>query len=178
MLIVVPWFVPAVPAYYHRIADAVEIIRLLESDWIDRRTVEEVLGVSKTGAWRILRLCGAQDGPGNTLVCRRLELIRALEVLQQTGAYDREIRRRSRVEQNLAQLLQSARSRHIRVTPDNRAVELVGSRFGKLPAGVELSPARLTIDFVGLEDFLQKFGAVVYALGNDYEAVSEFLGRR
>lgn len=171
----VSWLVPARPAYFHRISSALEIFRQLSTEWIDRRTLEDVLGVSKTVAWRILRRCGAQDGPGNTLVCRRPELIRALEVLQQTGEYDREIRRRNRVEENLAQMLQSARSRHIRVAPQARAVDLVGTRFHKLPPGVNLSPSRLTIDFSGTEDFLGKVGAVLFALQNDYEAVSEFI---
>jgi hypothetical protein len=68
-----------------------------------------------------------------------------------------------------------ARSTHIQVAPLSRALELVSSRFGKLPPGVELSPSRLVIDFYGTEDFLEKFGAVVFALLNDYEAVSEFI---
>jgi hypothetical protein len=154
-----------------------EIFRQLQADWIDRRTLEEVFGVSKTVAWRILRSCGAIAGPGNTLVCSRPELIRALERLQQTGDYDREMRRRSRLEQNLAQLLEAARSRHIRVVPPARSIDLASTGFRKLPPGVALSPTRLTIDFIGTEDFLQKIGAIVFALQNDYEAVSEFIER-
>ena len=152
-----------------------ETLRSLDTDWIDRRTLQEILGVSKTVAWRILRFCGASDGPGNALVCRRLELISALERLAQSEACDRELRRRSRLEHNLASLLTTARSSHIQVAPQNRTIDLVSSRFGKLPPGIDLSPSRLTIDFFGTEDFLEKVGAVVFALQNDYEAVSEFI---
>src|ERR1017187_9719886 len=35
---------PARPAYFHRITEALEVLRKLESDWIDRRTLEETLG--------------------------------------------------------------------------------------------------------------------------------------
>jgi hypothetical protein len=172
---VVCWLLPARPAYFHRLTEALETFRQLHTDWIDRRTVEETLGVSKTVAWRVLRSCGASAGPGNTVVCRRLELIQALEALQQTGQYEHEIRRRSRVEQNLNLLLQSARSRHIQVAPDNRGVGLVNTRFATLPVGITLSPSRLTIDFTGTPDFLEKVGALVFALQNDYEAVGEFI---
>jgi hypothetical protein len=166
---------PAQPAYFHRLSEALEVFRSLDLDWIDRRTLQETLGVSKTVAWRILRLCGASDGPGNTIVCRRMELISALERLAQSDTCDRELHRRSRLEQNLAQLLRTARASHIQVAPHSRSIELVSSRFGKLSAGVDLSPSRLVIDFHGTEDFLEKVGAIVFALQNDYEAVSEFI---
>src|ERR1039457_979770 len=166
---------PAQPAYFHRLTDALEIFRLLPSDWIDSRTLQEILGVSKTVAWRILRQCGAAEGPGNTLVCPREELIAALEQLQQTGRYTYEIRRRDRVEVHLAELLTLARSRHIYVAPENRGVELLSTRFGHLPPDIDLTPIRLTIKFSGMAEFLQKFGAVVFALQNDYESISAFL---
>jgi len=170
--------VPARPAYFHRIHEALETFRSLDLDWIDRRTLQEVLGVSKTVAWRILRLCGASDGPGNTIVCRRPELISALERLWQSETCDGELRRRSRLEHNLAQLLSAARARHIQVAPPGRTIELVSSRFRQLPAGVDLSPSRLVIDFQGTEDFLEKVGAIVFALKNDYEAIREFIETR
>jgi hypothetical protein len=167
--------VPARPAYFHRISEALEVFRQLEMDWVDRRTLQEILGVSKTVAWRVLHVCGASAGPGNTLVCRRLELISALERLSQSEACDRELRRRARLEQDLSALLEAARARQIPVAPPSRSLELLGTRFGNLPAGVELTPARLTIDFQGTDDFLAKIGALVFALQNDYERVQEFI---
>jgi len=166
---------PAHPAYFHRLADAVEVLEKLPSAWIDRRTLQEVLGVSKTVAWRILRQCGASQGPGNTLVCPRQELVAALENLRSGQPCVRELGRRQRLEDRLTQLVAAARSHHIRVVPDSRALELVSTRFTKLPAGVKLSPARLTIDFRGTEDFLEKFGAVVFALQNDFAAIGRFI---
>ena len=160
---------------FHRLSEALETFRCLDLDWIDRRTLQEVLGVSKTVAWRILRLCGAADGPGHTIVCRRLELIAALERLARSEICDRELRRRSRLEKGLGQLLSAVRARHIQIAPESRTIDLVSSRFHKLPAGVDLSPSRLVIGFRGTEDFLEKVGAVVFALKNDYEAIREFI---
>jgi hypothetical protein len=166
---------PARPAYFHRINEALAVLRRLPSPWIDRRTLEETLDVSKTVAWRIMRRCGAGQGPGNTLICGRAELIQALESLEQSPECDREVRRRVRVEQNLTQLLAAARSQHVLVANEKQGLKMVSTRFAKLPPGVELTPGRLTVDFRGTGDFLEKVGAIVFALQNDYETISEFI---
>lgn len=166
---------PAQPAYFHRLTEALDVFRGLSLDWVDRRTLQETLGVSKTVAWRILRHCGAAQGPGNTLVCPRRDLIASLERLQQTGAYEQEIRRRDRLESQLGDLLAVARSRRIRLASPSLSGGLRDSRLANLPLGVDLSPSRLLIEFCSLEDFLQKIGAMVFALQNDFESVQEFL---
>jgi hypothetical protein len=63
-----------------------------------------------------------------------------------------------------------------RVTRDSKqALELINTRFAKLPANVALTPSSLHIDFFGTEDFVQAVGAVIYALNNDYETISGFI---
>ena len=166
---------PTRPAYFHRLAEAVAAFRRLRSEWIDRRTVEETLGVSKTVAWRLLRRCGAEAGPGNTLVCRRETLIAGLENKQEKTNNRQENNRRERLESRLGQWLAAARSQHVQLAPASGAVEMLSSRFAKLPDGIELKPRELTIKFVDSADFLRKIGAVVFALQNDYEAIQEFI---
>jgi hypothetical protein len=167
---------PSQPAYFHRLAEAIETLEQLSgSDWIDRRTLGQILGVSKTVAWRILKRCGATAGPGNTLICRRLELIAALRQLEETGACQQEIHRRERVESHLAEMLKVVRSRRITLAPAAQRSEIVNARFAKLPNGVNLSPSRLVIEFMSPEDFLHKIGSVVFTLQNDFDAVQEFL---
>lgn len=166
---------PAKPFYFRQIPVAVEALRRLESDWIDRRTIEETLGVSKTVAWRILRRCGARDGPGNTLVCPRDGLIAALVAWQGDGDYQHEIRRRDRISGYLDKLAEFGRSRRTKVAEDRKAAELLSSRFGRLPAGIELTPRRLTVDFSSPQEFLERVGAVIFALQNDFDAVRNFI---
>src|ERR1035441_9079381 len=54
---------PARPAYFHRITEALEVLRKLESDWIDRRTLEETTadrccrGLGAGRRWRLLGTC-------------------------------------------------------------------------------------------------------------------------
>ena len=166
---------PRKAAYLHRIADAEAALRLLPSDWIDRRTLEETLGVSKTVAWRVLRRCGAVEGPGNTLVCSRETLIAALQRMRDDDSSRHEIQRRERLESRLGQLLAAARSQHVELARPNEGLDLIGSRFGRLPTGIELSPRDLRIAFTDSADFLRKIGAVVFALQNDLEEIRSFI---
>src|ERR1043165_9697847 len=84
-------FMPAAPLWIHRLTDALPALASLPQDLIDRRTLEEVLAVSKWTAWRILRLCSAADGLGGALVCRRVDLLRELGRIQQDDRYRPEI---------------------------------------------------------------------------------------
>jgi hypothetical protein len=166
---------PAKASYFHRLGDALDTIRGLDTDWVDRRTLEEVLGVSKTVAWRILTRCGARDGPGNTLICRRDELVGALSRLQATGEFEQESRRRDRLSGYLERLAEAGRSRRTTVASAQAAVDIVSARFNRLPPGISLTSSRLTVDFASPEEFLQRMGAVIFALQNDYEAIREFI---
>ena len=151
------------------------MFRSLAGDWIDRRTIEQTFGVSKTVAWRIMRSSGAIPGPGNTLVCGRADLLASLEHLQKTGHYEREIVRRERLDTQLSGLLAAARSRHLRVATEGRAITLLSTRFAALPPGIELTRNCLTVEFSGMAEFLEKVGAIVYAMHNDYECIAGFL---
>jgi hypothetical protein len=166
---------PAIPSYFHRLGDACEVLGRLDCDWIDRSTLEEVMGVSKTVAWRILRRCGAVDGPGNTLICRRDELVAALRRVQETGQFERENRRRERLSGYLERLAEVGRTRRTKVATEEKAMDLINTRFERLPAGITLTPTRLSIDFSSPEEFLQRVGSVIFALQNDYEAVRAFI---
>ena len=169
---------PAVPLYVHRLSAGIAALEAQAGDWIDRRSLEEALGVSKWTAWRIMKQCGAQQGPGNTLVCRRAELAAQLGHLQQDGRFAPEIARRQRVEQYLDGILRQSSRQHKEVARDRAAAQLLSTRFEDLPADVELTSEELRIRFRGTADFLQKFGAVVYALQNDFEEVEEFIESR
>jgi|SRR5579863_1836179 len=166
---------PAKPAYFHRITDVLQALETVDSEWVDRRMVEEAFGVSKTVAWRILRRCGGEDGPGNTLICRRERLREALARWQATGEVEREVRRRDRLSTYLDRLAESGLSKRTQIAKDQKAAELLSTRFGALPAGVEFTPRRLTVEFSSPEEFLQRIGAVIFALQNDFEAVRSFI---
>jgi len=166
---------PTIPTYIHRISDGIEALEASGLDLVDRRTLEEALGVGKWTAWRIMRRCGAREGPGGALVCGRGELVDQLRKVEQDGRFAPEIPRHTKVEAYLAGMARFMAGRSRAIAREAAAEALISSRFAALPEGVELTPGELRIQFTGTEDFLQKFGAVVFALHNDYEAIAEFL---
>jgi hypothetical protein len=165
---------PSAPLYSHRLSEAIATLSLLEMEWIDRRALEEILAVSKWTAWRLMKACGASEGPGGALAMRRVELIERLETLRQEGRVVQENARHSRLETYLDSMARFAGTKK-EIARDEAARELVSTRFASLPPGVELTPSALRIEFAGTEDFLAKFGAVVYALHNDYERITGFI---
>lgn len=168
--------VPAKPSWAWRLPQALEALRNCPDEWIDRRRVEELFGCSKTVAWRILRYCGVEPGPAGALACRREELLERLEaVVSGGGIVEREMHRLLRVEAFLDRIRPEVIANLTRVVREDQGLALVNSRFGKLPANVTLTSTSLHIDFHGTEDFLQAVGAVVFALNNDYEAISSLI---
>ena len=166
---------PTTPLYAHRLAEGIAALTALPEDWIDRRTLQEALAVSKWTAWRILKRCGARDGPGSSLVCQREDLIRQLQALQQDSRFAPEIARHQRVERYLDGMARYVGRKHKEIARNQPALDLLASRFSSLPTGVDLQRAELRIQFSSTQDFLEKFGAVVFALHNDYEQISEFI---
>lgn len=168
---------PAKPSYCAKLPAGIEALRALQTDWIDRRQLEEALGVSKTVAWRLLRLCGVTPGPAGALVARRDDLIRRLEQFARSaGPIKIEIQRRRRLEDFLGRIRPAAVANLTRVARNQeQALELINTRFAKLPGNVTLTPRSLHIEFCDTEEFLRTIGAVIYALNNDYEAVRDFI---
>ena len=167
---------PAKPSYAYRIPAAIQALERSRDPWIDRRRLEEGLGVSKTVAWRLLRRLGAREGPGNALCLSRQDVIDGLKHLQQEGgSVDLEIRRRDRVEQYLEGMRGFVAAQRTTIAAKDRAVDLVNTRFQTLPQNVLLTSRSLHIEFHNTAEFLKAFGAVVFALNNDYESVREFI---
>ena len=166
---------PHSPTYIHRLVEGIQTLSLQTTDWVDRSMVQEAFGVSKWTAWRILRRCGAVQGPGGALVCRREELISQLVRIQHDSNYTREIERRKRVETYLESIAQYASRKRKEIARGDVALDLVSSRLETLPPGVDLGRGELRILYSGTEDFLQKIGAVVFALNNDLEEIATYI---
>jgi hypothetical protein len=170
--------VPRKPKHWLYLADALASLERLEVQWVDRALLQETLGCSQTEAWRILKRLGAEPGPGSALVLAK-DLF--LDRVRQYLGDDRvvfERHRRERLEQALDALSPHTRSRLVKVIAEDRpadALRLLSSRFANLPPGVELTPHSLHIEFQGREEFLERLGAVIFALQNDTERVLDFV---
>jgi hypothetical protein len=168
---------PSTPLYIHRLEAGLAALESSGSEWIDRRTLEEALGVSKWTAWRILKRCGAEDGPGGSLVCRRADLVRQLEGLRKDRVFAPEIERRKRVERYLDEIARFSTQKRTEIARNDAANAILSAGIANLPPGIDLQPGSLRIEFSGSADFLRKIGAVVFALQNEYDQITAFLDR-
>jgi hypothetical protein len=80
-----------------------------------------------------MKRCGAEDGPGDALVCRRHDFVAQLCRLQQDRRFAPEIERRQRLERYLDSIVQSASRQHKQVARNEKAEALLSTRFGHLP---------------------------------------------
>ena len=171
-------FVPRKPKHWLYLADVAAAVERLEVAWVDRALVQEVAGCSQTEAWRILRRLGAEPGPGGALVLAKNVFAQRVRAYLEDPRVGFERRRRERLEAALDALNPRTRARLVKVVGEDRpaqAAELLNSRFDRLPAGIELTPHSLHIEFQGREEFLERLGAVVFALENDTARVLEFV---
>jgi hypothetical protein len=150
-------------------------LKQAKEPWIDRKSLETLLAVSTTVAWRVLKRCGARSGPGNSLAIAREDLIDALEAMV-GGAAAPEIARRQRLADRIELVAAGHRAERVQVAAAGEAQAVVNTRFARLPEGVSLEPRRLTVEFRDFDQFMQQIGAVVYALQNDWEALREYIG--
>jgi hypothetical protein len=170
---------PVKPSYCRNLPEAIEVLRNHTPEWVGRKDVEEALGVSKTVAWRLMRHCGAIVGPGNTLLCRRLDLIQQFEeLIANDGKIYFEVQRRQRLTAYLDRIRPEVIANRTKVVEDEKALGLISSRFSSLPGAVTLTPSTLHIEFTSVAGFLEAIGSVIYALNNDYEAVAAFIEDR
>jgi hypothetical protein len=143
--------------------------------WVDRASLEQILGIGRWTAWRLLRRCGAAPGPGKALAMERGELVRRLRELSQSDGPQWELARRKKLEQFLEDEARVRRGKQLKIAEGPAAADLMGSITESLPAGVELSPGSVRMTFSSREEFLAQVGALVYALSNDLEGIEKQL---
>lgn len=156
---------PDKPIWYDRLEKAIEQIEALPYPWVDRPTIEFVLGVGRRRAQQILQPLLSHQVGRNGLAPRS----RVIEHLRRLAADDPayfERQRRRRFSNALQQLREEARTQP-RVLVEAPTL-IVNQEFDTLPPGVQVSPGRIVIeDFATPEQAMQKMLALVMAMGND-----------
>lgn len=163
---------PAQPLWFHRLDDAIAILESAAdaADWIDRRSVQALLGVSSTVAWRILKAAGSSPGPGGALAIPRSHFLAALRRWRASETVVRESSRRRRVAREIEELATQWRSRQVQVSPEIRR-----SRADQLAPGVSLEPGQLVFRFVTPEELVAQLGSILFALQRDWDQMRERL---
>ena len=156
---------PARPMWISKIDGVIRELEGLPRPFVDRATVEFLLGVGRRRAQQILSPC-ITDRVGANGLADRDRLIDHLRSLAAGDESHYEVRRRRRVADTLARL----RSEHMdrpRLLVE-APIELASQEFENLPSGVRLEPGRITVEFGEPREALEKLLALAMAIGNNF----------
>ncbi len=157
---------PAKPAWYSRLDRILEELRSCPRPFIDRATLEFLLGVGRRRAQQIMAPC-ITDHVGTNGLADREALIYRLRRLAQGDDGFYEVERRRKVAHVLADLRKS------RLEEPQLLVEapvaVVNQEFADLPPGVHIEAGRITVEFEQPQQALERLLALAMAIRNDYD---------
>jgi hypothetical protein len=160
--------VPAKPSWYSKLDDVIRELELLPRPFVDRATLEFLLGVGRRRAQQILAPC-ITDRVGTNGLADRDALIAHLRRVAEgdDGYYER--RRRRNVAEILAKLQKDRLERPQLLV--EAPVQVLTQEFVNLPAGVDLEPGRISLTFDQPQEALEKLLALALAMAisNDFE---------
>jgi hypothetical protein len=156
--------VPAKPAWYSKINDVIGELQSLPRPFVDRATIEFLLGVGRRRAQQIMAPC-ITDHVGTNGLADRDRLIARLRRLAEGDDGYYEVQRRRQVASVIDRL------RKERIEGPQLFVEapacIVNQKLENLPAGLRLEPGRITVEFDNPQQALEKLLALAMAIGND-----------
>ena len=158
--------VPAKPAWYSKINDVIRELETLPRSFVDRATVEFLLGVGRRRAQQIMAPC-IMDRIGTNGLADRDAFIGHLRRLAEgdDGYYERQ--RRRKVAAILAQLQKDRLERPQLLV--EAPVQVLTQELENLPEGVRLEPGRITVTFDQAQQALEKLLALAMAISNDFD---------
>jgi hypothetical protein len=157
--------VPAKPAWISKIDEVIRQLEALPRPFIDRASIEFLLGVGRRRAQQILAPC-ITDRVGSNGLADRAVVSAHLRRLANEGEGYYEKRRRQKVATALERFRQERLSRPQLLV--EAPVTIAGQQLQNLPAGVRLEAGRITIEFDQPRQALEKLLALAMAIGNDF----------
>jgi hypothetical protein len=157
---------PAKPAWYSKLDEVISALRAEKRPFVDRATIEFLLGVGRRRAQQIMAPC-ITDRVGSNGLADREELIARLQRLAEgdDGYYER--RRRLKVAGVLEQLHKERLE-----TPQllvEAPVRVAAIEFEELPPGVSVARGRIMVEFDSPQQALEKLLALAMAISNNFE---------
>jgi hypothetical protein len=158
--------VPAKPTWYRKLPFVVAAIRKHPLPYVDRATIEFLLGIGRRRAQQIMAPC-VMDRVGSNGLVDRDALIERLERIAEGDDAFHEIKRRQKVARLIGDLRRERVERPQLIVEAPAAV--VNQEFDQLPGGVRLEPGRITVEFLEPQQALEKLLALAMAISNDFE---------
>jgi hypothetical protein len=158
--------VPAKPAWYSKINDVIRELETLPRPFVDRATVEFLLGVARRRAQQIMAPCIVDRVGANGLADRDAFIAHLRRLAEgDEGYYERQ--RRRNVAAVLARLHKERLERPQLLV--EAPVQVVTQELENLPEGVALEPGRITVAFDDPRQALEKLLALAMAISNDFD---------
>ena len=156
---------PGKPAWFRRIDAILQELDALPRPFVDRATVEFLLGVGRRRAQQIMAPCVGYQVGANGLADRQALAARLRQLAGgDDGHYERA--RRRKLGETLARLRMERLERPQLLV--EAPVEMLNREFADLPEGVRLEPGRITVDFEDPQQALEKLLALAMAISNDF----------
>lgn len=137
-------------------------LRALPDPWIDRSTLEQLLGIGRRRAQQILAPCVSRQVGVNGMADRET-VIAHLGRLATGEKAHYENQRRRRLAEHI-ETLQSERRKAVLVEAPSA---IVNQQLADLPEGVSITPGRITVTFNTTQQALERLLALAMAAGND-----------
>jgi len=131
---------------------------------VDRAVIERLFGLRRRRAIELLHSFGGYQA-GRTFLIDRRRLIEELRRLADGQEFQVERQRKERLDGQFDELRRCKEAARVRI-PVQPGV--FGRKMADLPAGVELQPGHLHIEFSGTEDLLVKLYELSQAASNDF----------
>jgi len=162
---------PRSPQWFHQLASALTQLQTFPAPVVDRASLEEMLQISRRSAIRLLHQFGGYQA-GRTFLIRREDLIAALERVQNGEPFSYEVRRRSRVVEDLEGMRRDWQARQLKLP-----VPAESRQAASLPAGLRLVRLGvLEVEFGSGGELLGRLYELVRIAGEDLEAFTALLG--
>ena len=166
---------PAKPVWFAHLDIIIKDLESLPRPFVDRATVELLLGVGRRRAQQVMAPCVSDHVGANGLVDRDI-LIKHLRQLAAGDVVHYERVRRRKVAE-LLDGLRRDRLEHPQVLVE-APVRVMNQEIDTLPPGVQIHPGRITVDFNEPRQALEKLLALAMAIGNDYSQFEKLVAIR
>ncbi len=157
---------PAQPSWHLRVPE----IRVALSDsaappFLDRPAIEQLFGLGRRQAIRILTACGGYQ-IGKTFLVNREALLGYIEGVEKTGSVEQMRQRRLRINAALQEVANHVAAQRTQIRTDPN---ILRRRPADLPAAIEVvGPGKIQISYHGATDLLTQIAELAAAAANDF----------
>ena len=156
---------PAKAQWLLQLPAIVEALKCFDVAVVDRAIIERTFGMGRRRAIQFLHQVGGYQAE-RTFLVDRLQLIARLEALQAGEEFERESRRRVRLEDALERFRRHTAAARVTIPIAPGTLDL---RLSTLPPGIELGPGTLRLEFNSATELLQKLFELAQTAANDFE---------